>query len=184
MILNYAANGLVWFSRLFDAVRVTSWLCESFLAPEAWNSGPPFIVSSYLWPEGRNLISVQRSLITSWICIGWVPTLCLQAVPSKDPSLQCIPLTIISRVQTPSSQKKSRVRKKMLGPEMAAPILLRLEKLLSFSRTTSMLIKFLVLGGGGVSWVFGGGGGECRFYFYGHGEFFFSFSLLTLHYVY
>ena len=33
-----------------------------------------------------------------------------------------------------------------------------------------MSIKFLVLGGG-VFWVFGGGGGECRFYFYGRAEF-------------
>ena len=29
-----------------------------------------------------------------------------------------------------------------------------------------MSIKFLLLGGG-VFWVFLGGGGECRFYFYG-----------------
>ena len=33
-----------------------------------------------------------------------------------------------------------------------------------------MSIKFLVLGGGGVFWVLGGGG-ECRFYFYGRGDF-------------
>ena len=33
-----------------------------------------------------------------------------------------------------------------------------------------MSIKFLLLGGGGVFWVFGGGG-ECRFYFYGREDF-------------
>ena len=34
-----------------------------------------------------------------------------------------------------------------------------------------MTIKFLVLGGGGY-FEFGGWGGECRFYFYGRGDFF------------
>ena len=35
-----------------------------------------------------------------------------------------------------------------------------------------MSIKFLVLGGGGLFWVFLGGGGEkCRFYFYGRADF-------------
>ena len=33
-----------------------------------------------------------------------------------------------------------------------------------------MSIKFLVLGGG-VFWVWGGGGGKCRFYFYGRADF-------------
>ena len=33
-----------------------------------------------------------------------------------------------------------------------------------------MSIKFLLLGGGGY-FGFGGGGGECRFYFYGRGDF-------------
>ena len=33
-----------------------------------------------------------------------------------------------------------------------------------------MSIKFLVLGGGGIL-DFGGGGGECRFYFYGRADF-------------
>ena len=32
-----------------------------------------------------------------------------------------------------------------------------------------MSIKFLILGG--VFWVWGGGGGECRFYFYGRRDF-------------
>ena len=40
--------------------------------------------------------------------------------------------------------------------------------LLSFCRTISMSIKFLVLGGGGLGFF---GGGECRFYFYGRGDF-------------
>ena len=34
-----------------------------------------------------------------------------------------------------------------------------------------MPIKFLVLGGGGVFWVFGGRGGKCQFYFYGRSDF-------------
>ena len=50
----------------------------------------------------------------------------------------------------------------ILGPEMAA----RLEKMRSFCRKP-MFIEFLVLGGG----YFGFGGGECRFYFYGRGDF-------------
>ena len=33
-----------------------------------------------------------------------------------------------------------------------------------------MSTKFLVLGGGGVFWVFGGGG-KCRLYSYGRGDF-------------
>ena len=33
-----------------------------------------------------------------------------------------------------------------------------------------MSIKFLVLGGGGIL-GFWGAGGECRFYFYGRGDF-------------
>ena len=33
-----------------------------------------------------------------------------------------------------------------------------------------MSIKFSVLGGGAF-WVFGGGGGQCRFYFYGRADF-------------
>ena len=33
-----------------------------------------------------------------------------------------------------------------------------------------MSIKFLVLGGGGY-FGFGGGGGECRFYFHGRADF-------------
>ena len=40
-----------------------------------------------------------------------------------------------------------------------------------------MSIKFLVLGGGGVFWVWGGGG-KCRFYFYGRGDFSEFWSLL------
>ena len=39
-----------------------------------------------------------------------------------------------------------------------------------FLQEKPMSIKFLVLGGGGIS-SFGGGGGECRFYFYGHADF-------------
>ena len=54
----------------------------------------------------------------------------------------------------------------ILGPEMAAPILWTYGKTPSFCRKTSMSIKFLVLGGD-----FGFGGGECRFYFYGRGDF-------------
>ena len=34
-----------------------------------------------------------------------------------------------------------------------------------------MSITFLVLGEGGVFWVWGGGGGKCRFYFYGRSDF-------------
>ena len=34
-----------------------------------------------------------------------------------------------------------------------------------------MSIKFRVLGVGGVFWVWGGGGGKCRFYFYGREDF-------------
>ena len=40
-----------------------------------------------------------------------------------------------------------------------------------FLQEKPMSIKFLVLGGGGIFWVFGGGGGKCRFYFYGRGDF-------------
>ena len=39
-----------------------------------------------------------------------------------------------------------------------------------FLQEKAMSIKFLVLGGGGVFWVFGGGG-KCRFYFYGREDF-------------
>ena len=54
----------------------------------------------------------------------------------------------------------------ILGPEMATPILWTPGKMPSFCRKTSMSIKFLVFGGG--FWVWGG---ECRFYFYGRGDF-------------
>ena len=56
-----------------------------------------------------------------------------------------------------------------LGPEMAAPILWT-PKNAFFLQEKPMSIKFRVLGGG-VFGVFGGGGGECRFYFYGRGNF-------------
>ena len=56
----------------------------------------------------------------------------------------------------------------ILGPETGAQFYGRLEFLISFCRTTSMSIKFLVLGGGILGF---GGGGECRFYFYGRGDF-------------
>ena len=47
----------------------------------------------------------------------------------------------------------------------------RLEKCVLSAGKKPMSIKFLVLGGGGVFWVFLGGGGECRFYFYGRADF-------------
>ena len=57
----------------------------------------------------------------------------------------------------------------ILGPEMAAPILWTPGKCVRSAGKT-MSIKFLVLGGGGVFWVWGGGG-ECRFYFHGCEDF-------------
>ena len=42
-----------------------------------------------------------------------------------------------------------------------------------FLQEKPMSIKFLVLGGGGILGFgfWGGGGGECRFYFYGRADF-------------
>ena len=57
----------------------------------------------------------------------------------------------------------------ILGPGMAAPILWTPGKNALFLQEKAMSIKFLVLGGGGVFSVLGGG--ECRFYFYGRGDF-------------
>ena len=56
----------------------------------------------------------------------------------------------------------------ILGPEMAAPILWTPGKNAFFLQEKPVSVKFLVLGGGGY---FGFGGGECRFYFYGRGDF-------------
>ena len=60
----------------------------------------------------------------------------------------------------------------ILGPEMGAPILWA-PGIFAFCRKPSISVKFLFLGGGGG--IFGlleGGRGECRFYFYGRGDFF------------
>ena len=70
----------------------------------------------------------------------------------------------------------------ILGPEMGAPILWTPGKMRPFCRKTSMSMKFLVLGGGGI---LGFGGGKCRFYFFGRADFsevsqFFSFVLVVV----
>ena len=58
----------------------------------------------------------------------------------------------------------------ILGPEMGAPILWTPGKKKRPFCRKAMSIKFFVLGGGGVFWVFLGGAG-CRFYFYGREDF-------------
>ena len=55
----------------------------------------------------------------------------------------------------------------ILGPEMGAPILWTRGKMPSFCRKNHVR-KIPLFGGGGV---WGGGGGECRFYFYGRADF-------------
>ena len=67
-------------------------------------------------------------------------------------------------------QKNPRVRK-IFCPQFRGRKWLRqfyghLEKCV-LSAGKALSIKFRVLGGGGVFWVFGGGGGECRFFFMG-----------------
>ena len=54
----------------------------------------------------------------------------------------------------------------ILGPEMGAPILWTPGKNAFFLQEKPMSVKFPFFGGG-----FGGGGGECRFYFYGRADF-------------
>ena len=55
----------------------------------------------------------------------------------------------------------------ILWPEMAAPIFMDTCKKCVLSAGKTMSVKFRFFGGG----VFGGGGGECRFYFYGRADF-------------
>ena len=57
----------------------------------------------------------------------------------------------------------------ILGPEMGAPILWTPGKNEFFLQEKPMSIRFLILGGGGG--YFGFGGGKCRFYFYVRGDF-------------
>ena len=57
----------------------------------------------------------------------------------------------------------------LLGPEMGASILWTPGKNAFSLQEKPMSIKFLLLGGGGVCWVFFGG--ECRFYFCGRADF-------------
>ena len=54
----------------------------------------------------------------------------------------------------------------ILGPEMGAPILWTPGKMRSFCRKNHVRKITLFWGG-----FFGGGGGECRFYFYGRADF-------------
>ena len=56
----------------------------------------------------------------------------------------------------------------ILGLEMGCVNFMDAWKNAFFLQEKPMSIKFLVLGGGGVFWVFGGG--ECRFYFYGRAD--------------
>ena len=58
----------------------------------------------------------------------------------------------------------------ILGPEMAAPILWTPGKNAFFLQENLHVCKIPRFRGGGVFWVWGGGG-ECRFYFYGRGDF-------------
>ena len=59
----------------------------------------------------------------------------------------------------------------ILGPEMGCANFMDAWKNAFFLQKKTMSIKFLVLGGGGVFWVWGGRGGACRFYFYGRADF-------------
>ena len=55
----------------------------------------------------------------------------------------------------------------ILGPEMGVSILWTPRKNAFFLQEKPMSIKFLVLWGGGVFWVWGGGGGSADFIFMG-----------------
>ena len=62
----------------------------------------------------------------------------------------------------------------ILGPEMAAPILMGAPKNVFFLQEKPFFHKIPPFRGGGVFWdLFWdlGGGGECRFYFYGRDDF-------------
>ena len=78
----------------------------------------------------------------------------------------------LQRTATPY-QKNPRVRNifclQFWGRKWLRQFYGRLEKCVR-SAGKAMSIKFLVLGGG-VIWVWGGGGGKCRLYFYGREDF-------------
>ena len=96
----------------------------------------------------------------------------------KSPKKKSAKKSVLPKTD-PKNPRVHKILVRILGPEMAAPILwtpgkkcLLSEKMPSFCRKTSMSIKFLVLGGGGGgNFGYFLGGGECRFYFHGREDF-------------